>query len=82
MHGAGLTAVLLFTVLPFTVLPRRDEPRELEGFPTLPVPESERRKGSKIGGGGFKNGAPKSEKDEIKDPKVEQEIQKYVGARL
>ena len=48
MHGAGLTAVLLFTVLHFTVPPRRDEPRESEGIPTLSVLESKRRKRTKI----------------------------------
>ena len=32
--------------------------------------------------GGSKSGAPKSEEDEIKVPKVEQRVQKYVGAHL
>ena len=43
---------------------------ESEGVPTLPVPESERSKGTKSGAGRVsKMGVPKSENDEIKGPK-------------
>ncbi len=61
-----------------------DEPRESEGVPTLPVPESERRRGTKIGAGEpFQKWSTEERgRWDKRDPKVEQEVQKYIDTRL